>query len=218
MSNSFNISVAPEIAALDTKVDTVDTVVDSIRATDVPALDVKITTLDTVADNIRNIDVPNIQTNIDANETKIDVIDGIVDSIKLQTDLIPLKPRGNFSLFSLLTSDNTLQTVCNISGTGKLIYILAYPNNAGDTIECKLTIDGIPSILLSHTGDVIAQRLIFSDWDSADTIFKISFIPFTDSDINLLNCEFDTSLLFQIRRSAGAGAVVCGKICVTVDT
>jgi len=52
MSNSFNISVIPEIAALETKVDTVDTVVDAIRATD----------------------VPDIQTNIDANETKIDAI------------------------------------------------------------------------------------------------------------------------------------------------
>lgn len=52
MSNTFNISVAPELAALSALV----------------------TIVDTVVDNIRGIDVPDIQTNIDANETKIDAI------------------------------------------------------------------------------------------------------------------------------------------------
>lgn len=58
MSNSFSISVAPEIAALSTKVDTIDTVVDAIRAVDVGA----------------------IQANINANETKIDANKGVIDA------------------------------------------------------------------------------------------------------------------------------------------
>lgn len=38
MANVCFLSVAPELAALDTKIDTIDTVVDAIRAVDVPAL------------------------------------------------------------------------------------------------------------------------------------------------------------------------------------
>lgn len=52
MSNSFNISVAPEIAALEAKVDIIDTVVDSIRSADFPATDALVTTVDTVVDSL----------------------------------------------------------------------------------------------------------------------------------------------------------------------
>ncbi len=52
MSNSFNISVAPEIAALEIKVDTIDTEVDAIRAVDIPATDTLITAVDTVVDSL----------------------------------------------------------------------------------------------------------------------------------------------------------------------
>lgn len=64
MGNSFNTSLAPEIAALDAKVVIVDSVADAIRATD----------------------VPNIQTNINANETKIDANKAVIDNIH-DTDL-----------------------------------------------------------------------------------------------------------------------------------
>ncbi|MBA7531168.1 hypothetical protein ES705_23379 [subsurface metagenome] len=86
MSNSFNISVKPEIAAAVVKidenkavidnihdtdlpavksvVDSNDTIISNIHDTDLPAVDTKLTTLDTVCDNIRNIDVPTIQTDI----------------------------------------------------------------------------------------------------------------------------------------------------------
>ena len=89
MANSFNISVALELSAIETKVDTVDTVVDAIRATDVPdiqtninANETKIDTVDTVVDAIRATDVPGINTNIDANETKIDANKSVIDAIR----------------------------------------------------------------------------------------------------------------------------------------
>jgi len=91
MSNTFSISVKPEVAAVkavvdannviladvhDTDLPAAKTVIDEnkviladLHDTDIPDLNTKITTLDTVADNIRNIDVPNIQANIDANGT-----------------------------------------------------------------------------------------------------------------------------------------------------
>lgn len=96
MSNSFNISVKPEIAAV--KADTADirsdvtaihdtnlpavksdtgdirTDVTAIHDTDLPAAVTKIDANKSVVDLIRGTDVPNIQTNIDANETKIDAI------------------------------------------------------------------------------------------------------------------------------------------------
>jgi len=96
MSNSFNISVKPEIAAAVVKIDAIKTVIDDIHNTDLlnvtnivttsyaavldihdtdlPAAVVKIDANKAVVDAIRATDVPNIQTNIDANETKIDLI------------------------------------------------------------------------------------------------------------------------------------------------
>ena len=45
MGNSYNISVAPEIAALDAKIDIIDTEIDAIRAVDIPATDASIAAL-----------------------------------------------------------------------------------------------------------------------------------------------------------------------------
>ncbi|KKM76707.1 hypothetical protein LCGC14_1377410 [marine sediment metagenome] len=74
MGNSFNISVAPEIAALDAKVDIIDTEVDAIRAVDLPAIDTLIDIVDTEVDAIRTLNLPAILTLIGTVDT---VVDGI---------------------------------------------------------------------------------------------------------------------------------------------
>ena len=74
MSNSFFISLQPDISILSGKIDDNKTVIDDIHDTDLPAAQ-------TVVDSIRSTDVPAIQTNIDANETKIDSVSSVVDNI-----------------------------------------------------------------------------------------------------------------------------------------
>ncbi len=81
MSNNFNTSVAPEIAALDTKIDTIDAVVDAIRATDVVNLTSALTAVQSDLDGIRDADLPTIIADIYYNETKIFANKTILDNI-----------------------------------------------------------------------------------------------------------------------------------------
>lgn len=204
MSNSFNISVIPEIAAVDAKIDIIDTIVDDIRDVDLPAHDTKLTTVDTVVDNIRNIDVPNIQTNIDANETKIDIIDGIADAIKLQTDKIPQKIRGHYSYYYISTASTSLITVASVTGQGRLSYLGGYIGDDATTAEIVLTLDGILFNAFSHLSTGPAE------------IFYVGYSPYSGASPSLwlttnitpILLDFDTSCLIQGRRSTGTGDIV----------
>jgi len=103
MSNSFNISVKPEIAAAVVKIDANKTVIDEnkvilvdIEGTDLPAAVTKIDDNKTEIDAIRSTDVPNIQTNIDANETKIDANTNTLQAVHTSVE------------FAISVSDNLL--------------------------------------------------------------------------------------------------------------
>lgn len=96
MSNSFNISVKPEIAAAVVKIDANKTAIIANK---------------TVIDLVHGTDVPNIQTNINANETKIDTIAGIVDDILA------------FQLFNTTPSDSILASADVEQNTGSDSYI-----------------------------------------------------------------------------------------------
>lgn len=218
MSNSFYISVAPELSALDTKIDTIDTVVDTIRATDVPDIQTNIDANETKIDLIRGTDVPNIQTNIDANETKIDTIDGIVDSIKLKTDLIPQKVRGNTTFHYLATTSDTQQDVLNITGQGKLNYVSFLTGNLSSTVELEIILDGLSGTLITHTGDAINMRIYPLDTILANNTFSWGKAVLSTSDNTIINIEFDTSLRIRLRRSAGPVTNVHCKCCVTTDS
>jgi hypothetical protein len=89
------------ISTVDGKVDTIDTVVDTISA-DVTTIETKVDTIDTVVDNtlatINSVEtkVDTIDTVVDSTsatvtsiDTKVDTIDTVVDSVKLNTGLIP---------------------------------------------------------------------------------------------------------------------------------
>lgn len=106
MVGTDNAATASELSTHDGKLDTVDTVVDAIKAktdnlpadpaseTNVDANETKIDTIDTVVDAIKaktdNLPAdPASETNVDANETKIDTIDTVVDAIKAVTDNLP---------------------------------------------------------------------------------------------------------------------------------
>lgn len=161
MSNTFNISVAPELAALDTKIDTIDTVVDTIRATDVPDIQTNIDANETKIDLIRSTDVPDIQTNIDANETKIDLIRG-TDVPNIQTNIdacetaIIVETDALLHIISVSASDYLLHTNANI--VGKL---------GGSYQKCKETKSNQKGTL----------RILFSmDTDEAGTAYGKIYI------------------------------------------
>lgn len=201
MSNSFNISVSPEIAALEAKVDIIDTIVDDIRDVDLPAHDTKLTTVDTVVDQIRDIDVPNIQSNIDANETKIDTIDGIVDAIKLKTDATPQNVRGSYIRIRGAMASDTYTPLVDVTGHGILYNLIIGLENNLDTVEMLLTLDGTAWSSITHTGDLIGQALVpVVDILPSDTFRKVPCPP--DEPV-LLFLEFNTSLLIQYRRTPG---------------
>lgn len=188
MSNSFNISVAPEIAALESKVDTIDTEVDAIRAVDLPAIDTLIDTVD----------------------TEVGVIDGIVDTIKLKTDLIPVNPRGSFVHFRYSTGAATYEDVVNITGHG-ILYLLKFRlSNSAGVMDTLVTIDASAFDALTHTGDVLPY-LIFPFADPSVTDTNLTKTPYLVTAPFLFNMEFQTSLLIQTKLTGGAGAIeVCG--------
>jgi len=218
MANSFNISVKPEIAALEAKVDIIDAEVDTIRSTDIPGVDTKLTTVDAVVDNIRNIDVPNIQTNIDANETKIDTIDDIVDAVKLKTDLTPQLVRGTFNGTQFDTTSGTFVTVLTITGSGKLCSLGIKVTNAADTIELRVTIDSFVFQTLSFTGSTDDQLVVIDQRDLAVVNYNLSNFARPPVAQSLFDIEFSTSLLIEIRRSAGTGAKVVCRAFYSLDT
>ena len=200
MANLFNISVKPEIAALESKVDIVDTVVDAIRSTD----------------------VPNIQTNINDNETKIDTIDSevgtidtVVDAIKAKTDALPQNVRGKYYESVLNTTSATFQIVSDISGHGKIVMLAVTCANAGDTLECRVTVDTAVFTVIAHTGDVLTQALVNHPQTGAGmALLKLAAPPTTVQDINV---EYNSSFRVEIRRSAGAAGNVTCKCQYTLD-
>jgi len=117
MSNNFNISVAPEIAAVSALVLTVDNVVDAIRAVDIPANAALITGVKGVVDTIRATDFPALAT---------------------------LLPGNGVPMHAFLRSNsNSLVTVLNIaSGIGFLTGIFINNTIDGSVVNIKVTIDG----------------------------------------------------------------------------
>ena len=240
MSNSFNISFKPEIAAAVVKIDAIKTVIDDIHNTDLlnvtnivttsyaavldihdtdlPAAVVKIDANKAVIDNIHDTDLPAVKTVVDSNGTKIDTIDGVCDAIKLKTDIIPQKVRGDFSIFYLATTSSSFVDVLNITGQGKLLYCLIEVLDAADTFEIKIIVDAIACTALSHTGDTNKQVIIYADVTSAGDTINLGKVAIASIPGYLLNIEFSTSLQIQIRRSAGTANQILCKAAVNVDS
>lgn len=217
LANALYISQAPLIAALDAKIDIIDTEVDAIRAVDVPTLDALITTVDTQVDGIRTFDIPALDAQNVILDTEIGVIDGIVDAIKIKTDATPQNVRGTVTVYHIQTNANTYQTFCDITGHGKLISLVVKDDNNLDNLDIKLTIDGLAFDALTHTGDLIIQRIFLADNFVSTTVPKIELKPFVSTDANDLNIEFSTSLLVQIKNNDNWIVGVQAKAIVQVD-
>ena len=188
MANTFNISVAPEIAALEAKVDLIDAMANLIIFTDFPA------------------------TN-----TKIDDNKAVVDAIKLKTDATPQHVRGKFYMGRLSTSSATFVEVINLTGRGILKHVVIKLGDAADTIEVRITLDGTAFDTRTHTGNVTNMNVVPTAVTPEAATIMLWFDTYDGDDIALFNMEFQATCLVEIRRSAGSAAEVHCKCFYILD-
>lgn len=188
MSNSFNINVGPLIS-------------DAV---------VKILANKTLLDELHNVDLPAIFIKAQSNESKLMIIDDIVDAVKLSTDIIPQNVRSEFKLVYDNTVSDTLVTLLNITGHGKLYKLGIRCGNVDDTVELKVEIDSLASEAYTHTGDVLTHVVIPSIKYPMGAFLEFESFDDSDRDNNLFNVEFSSHLKILFRRSAGTtSAVYC---------
>lgn len=201
MSNSYNISVAPQIAG-------VRAVVDAIRAVDVVALAGEHADLGVVVDAIRATDVPTITTAITTAEGNMRGADS--DTLKTISDQIDGLgvARGTTKRGSYSSTDVNWTQKLSIAGRGKLLYGYLSKGSPFDASQnfVKITIDG--------TAYEVPSSDIVVDTEHAIAYQDRITVNIFDKDLNLnenvrlLNYEFKTSLLIEMRRPeiGGGGA------------
>ncbi len=210
MSNSFNISVKPEIAAAVAKIDAIDAVVDAIRGTDVVNLASLIANNAVAIEVIHANDIPGTNAKVELNLAAIDIIDGIADAIKLKTDLIPQNVRGKHYLAFLTHNTTSLADVVNITGSHGKLY----------------------QLMLKNVPDVTSSRIIVTldgtacqnyDCTTEDTLLSIhprlhaasgNQMFLTQDSVTLVdwNMEFENSLRIQVKINVGTGSVQCAAL------
>ncbi len=185
MSNSFNISVKPEIAAV--KADTADirTDVTAIHDTDLPAV---------------KTDTADIRTDVTAiHDTNLPAVKTVVDNNAVS--LAALYNRGTLLSVYDGSPANVWEDVLNVSGSGILYLILFENTDGGTTGDIRITIDGILSRELSFGGD-ISEYSVIIDADRIDlNYFELRLIAADTGDYNPLNIEFSTSLIIEHKAS-----------------
>ncbi|MBA7700158.1 hypothetical protein ES703_108867 [subsurface metagenome] len=195
MSNSFNISVKPEIAALEAKIDIIDTEVGLIHTSDLPDIAAQIVTVD----------------------TEIGVIDGIVDAIKIKTDATPQNVRGHFTRYFAQEPSENFSDVCNITGHGILNWIILKPTVSTDTLEMRITIDGIVSQPIDITDAAVFHIVKFADQSLLTTDFHFKFVDALSAEAENQHIEFDTSFRVEHRISAGSAGHSQVNVCLSLD-
>jgi len=143
-------SIITEVNANETKIDTVDTVVDAIKAK---------------TDNLPAD--PASETNVDANETKIDTVDTVVDAIKAKTDNLPAAPATEAKQDTIDTVVDGIQTDLSnaTDGLGALKTLIDAVDTIVDAIKAKT--DNLPSGIPKN---VALSNFGFFMVDSADHI------------------------------------------------
>ncbi|MBA7523131.1 hypothetical protein ES705_15254 [subsurface metagenome] len=139
-------------------------------------------------------------------------VDSILDkviAIKAKTDLTPQNVRGKFHTAFFSTTSNTFVEALNITGHGKLLFLAFRVINLADTVEIRLTTDGFEWLLIFHTGDIVYQNIL-PDCNLLVEGAFLKLVPEPQPQPLLFDVEFSTSLLIELRRSAGtAESVVC---------
>jgi len=186
MANSFSISADVELAALAVLVQTVDTVVDLIRSTDVPAIvsevddnESLLNALGIIVTDIHDTDLPAVNTNVSGNETKIDtaITDiGALENIStaqvgvqvgtVLDTAIPGTPTAD-SINDILKDLDSKFPAGGISGVLSLRGTTKqhWSSEEGDAYTAKLTVTG--------SGKLIAMSTNVADQDSDREFIEI---------------------------------------------
>jgi len=206
MANTFDISVKSDIAAVSAIVQANQTEIAAIRGADLATLVGEINANELLLDSILDPTLVNLASAVANNAVSIGVIDGIADAIKLKTDIIPQKVRGSLKYAFATTTSAELIELLNVTGQGSLFHLGIFCTNGGDTIELKLTVDGTAWDVTTHTGDTVRQMVFPYPLSFNGRLLIKSVSP--DVYGSVISIDFDTSLLVEFRRSAGAVSTV----------
>lgn len=133
-------------------------------------------------------------------------------------NISPLKVRGRFKRAFLETASATFVDVVNVTGSGKLFMLGAYPFSAGQNCEVSLIIDGfsfntLVLTIANHQHIFPSVRLVHDP--TCDLNFMLSSL---DSQELPFNLEFDTSLQVRVRNSSPAPQTIYCKVLYSLDT
>ncbi|MBA7608294.1 hypothetical protein ES703_15471 [subsurface metagenome] len=233
MSNSFNISVKPEIAAVSSLVSANGVIIADIHDTDLPAVKTDTADIRTNVTAIHDTDLPAVKTDtgyiltgvtsihdvllpavvseIDDNETKIDNVKTVADAIQAKTDAMPQNVRSKFYRSYLNHGSSEFTEVCNVTGHG-ILYGIGCSNDGADTMEIRVTIDGFAftDFVMDTSGMALMPK-----FDSLNPLI-LSTKETYDPDVQWM-WEYWESLLVETRRSAGSTAGVLCKVYYSVD-
>lgn len=201
MSNTFNISVKPEIAALSALVQDNQTEIAGIRGADLIALIAEIDENQTLLVDVTNPGIVNLASALANCQTDITTIYGIVDAIKTKTDLFPQDVRGHFTTAKLTTQSSDFVVLSEVTGRGKIWKLSFTTYSTGETIEIKLTLDGI--VFNTFSFEEIVESAIYSLGPSGHGAEPPS-LNISYDDTFVFNAEFDTSFKVEVRRTAGS--------------
>lgn len=216
MSNSFNISDKPEIAANLVQILSNASALATIQITTLPDISTQNTDIKSVVDAIADPQLPDILTAVGANETKIDENKAVIDAILEDTAALPQNVRGKWYTSSYIGADSDFQTVINITGQGKLLTLAIIVLIDSDTVEVRLTVNGDVWNVVSHTGDTIWQSVYIISTTNPEMMYKqATVVPLTE--MRLFGLEFSDSLLIEARRSAGVSSNVKCKVQYLLD-
>jgi len=215
MSNSFNISVKPEIAALSALVQDNQTEIAGIRGADLIALTDEIDANEALLDLILDPGIVNLASAIANNSTDIATVDGIVDSILEDTAALPQNVRGKSYSAQLSTAESAFQVVCDVTGHG-IIRHIAIQCDAADNIQIKITLDDTVLELYTYPGNggVVVFNYCWPTAPSASTNQLQAGPATTEPNFNI---EYDSGFKIEIRRSSGTTADVHCKVYYNLD-
>jgi len=128
----------------------------------------------------------------------------------------PQNVRGKFYTAWLSTSSASFVEVLNLTGHGKLLHLAFKVLNLDDTVEIRLTTDGLEWYLIFHTGDIVYQNIV-PDCNLILAGAMLKLIPEPQPQPLLFDVEFSTSLLIELRRSAGTNDAVACKVYYQLD-
>jgi len=154
---------------------------------------------------------------IAALDAKIDIIDTVADAIQVKTDATPQNVRGTLNVNMETSATTDWVDVFNITGHGVFMSCFFRCYNAADTLELRITIDGVLANLLTHTGDIVDWGILYCDDKTSNITVNFDKYALVAGTPNLLNIEFSSNFRIEIRRSLGAGSNVACKAVVCID-